>query len=248
MRRYSSKWAISLLVFCFVLFAWQKIDQNLPSWTLQALWVLGRSQGAAASSCLTAACSACIQSSAAVCAACAQVGLKGWARLWTLIAENETFSCAAAVVVLAASTRRAGETWGRQPPTLADGRSPWVKACSLISSFVYSQLIQCTLQPLFPSCDLHCCLWVREVKVSPSAHQKREQPWSEQSFQVTTREHCGGGVWKCPWPGVEFVPWAVELVKPETFCSVPFPFCLCPQYILQSSVRLWSLTSIACGS
>lgn len=82
----------AVFLFCFVCLA--KIDQNLPSWTLQAVR-LGRSQGAAASSCLTAACSACIQSSAAVCAACAEGGLKGWARLWTATAESETFSCAA---------------------------------------------------------------------------------------------------------------------------------------------------------
>lgn len=160
------------------------------------------------------------------CAACAQVGLKGWARLWTLIAENETFSSAAAVVVLAASTRRAGETWGRQPPTLADGRSPWVKACSLISSFVYSQLIQCTLQPLFPSCDLHCCLWVREVRVSTSAHQKREQPWSEQSFQVTTRALWRWGVevslarsWVCSMSSGTGEAWNL-LLRPFSLLSV----------------------------
>lgn len=129
---------------------------------------------------------------------------------------------------------------------LADHRSPWVKALSLISSFVYSQLILCTLQPLFLSRDLRCCLWVREVTVSPFAHLKRRNSRGlavtlgseEHGLEVGCRSVLGqkSALFHEQWNW-----WSLA------FCSIPFPFCLCPQ-CCRHPTWLWFFATLACGS
>lgn len=115
-----------------------------------------------------------------------------------------------------------------------------------MSSFVCSQLVLCTSQPLFLSHDLRCCLGVREVTVSPFAHLKRRNsrglavtPGSEEhSLEVGGRSVLGqqSALFHEQWNW-----WS------PAFCCIPFPFCLCPQSC-RHPTRLRFFAALACGS